>query len=774
MRDLIISSLLLLPKLYFQPTRFRRELEEMFPISDVNQSGVEQWRTYWDSIAWRNLLRFLLQTLVNYFAVLALLVASLLIGFEVNWRDARDIWLSTLSLGFVISAFSLWSREGVFGSRFEQVLSLVVGLVLGLVLGLVVSPFFLWSRGLMLSLGIGLTFSLGLSLIVSLTVSLVVGLSFGLAMGLGEGWMFIVVYSLTFIAVYLHGLAFIFEALLSLWLNVAIRANPSRSSNRWQLSPVHWDEIILLPLPGLLGTLKIMLRTNPALGRQAVADVAAHRYQGRLALQALAEVSLENAQSIESLPALAALESELDWLTEDIELPTDTRSLLSQLRTIGQEVTAAHESTTLANRIRRLEEADRLLERLRVGRSPYRLPLEKWSQLLKAALEIAVQEKKQGGRIPQVYIYNDPLNPSKFKESNLLFKGRRSIFSQLEEILGTPGREPGTLFLYGQRRMGKTSVLLQMPRLLGSTAVPAFLDMQSGSLGGAKDTAGLLRGIADGIIEQAFRHRGLKLPDIDRKGLAYDPYPVFERWLRHVGKALEDRNLLITLDEFEELERGIHDERFDERILTTLRNIMQHHHNIIVLFSGSHKLDELPPRWASSLITSAMLPITFLHEQNARELIERPVADFPEIYMPAAVDHILELTHCQPNLVQLTCALLVGRMNHLRRKPPTSYIQVEDVDEIIPEVLERGSNYFIDLWQSQTESETARHILEKMVQTPDQSLDRHTLQSFVRSEDELRQALRVLERREIIHRKNDHYCITIPLVAEYIRREILY
>jgi uncharacterized protein len=191
------------------------------------------------------------------------------------------------------------------------------------------------------------------------------------------------------------------------------------------------------------------------------------------------------------------------------------------------------------------------------------------------------------------------------------------------------------------------------------------------------------------------------------------------------------------------------------------------------LLSGSHQIDELPGHWASALVTTTTLPISFLDEGDARDLIVKPIEDFPAIYTPEAVDRIVALTHCQPYMIQLVCAVLVERMNRAHRLPPDSYVTLDDVAAAIPVALERGQNYFIDLWSNQTGSAVARQVLEAMASAPNQQLARSAMRELVRDETALRDALITLTRREIIDKTDDSYRITVPLVAEFIRRQAI-
>ena len=72
------------------------------------------------------------------------------------------------------------------------------------------------------------------------------------------------------------------------------------------------------------------------------------------------------------------------------------------------------------------------------------------------------------------FIFGQPIEET---DTNL-FVGRRDTVKEIEvSLLG--GEQKPALVMWGPRRMGKTSVLLQLPRLLGPAFVPAFVDMQS-------------------------------------------------------------------------------------------------------------------------------------------------------------------------------------------------------------------------------------------------------------------------------------------------------
>ena len=138
---------------------------------------------------------------------------------------------------------------------------------------------------------------------------------------------------------------------------------------------------------------------------------------------------------------------------------------------------------------------------------------------------------------------------------------------------------------------------------------------------------------------------------------------------------------------------------------------MQHSQQWILLFSGSHKLDELNPYWTDYLINTRTLRLTYLSQPEARDLITAPVPDFPDIYDEAAIVAIIQITTCQPYLIQLICSALIERLNQQKR----DRITLEDVNTIAPLALERGSGYFKEFWDNLTDDQ--RNLLLKLSQS---------------------------------------------------------
>jgi hypothetical protein len=275
----------------------------------------------------------------------------------------------------------------------------------------------------------------------------------------------------------------------------------------------------------------------------------------------------------------------------------------------------------------------------------------------------------------------------------------------------------------------------------------------------AEGASGLLCNLAKQIRENALTHRRLKLPELTRDALAVDPYPIFGKWLSQVEDALGERWLLLCLDEYERLQEMLNDGRIDRRIFGYLRHLIQHHPQITILLSGSHTLADLPPLWSDYFINVRTLKIGHLKEDEARELIVRPIEDFPLTYEPDAVERILNVTGCQPYLVQVTCRDLVHMLNEQNRTHAT----LADTERSLTSVLTSAAMYFDELWRGRDTDDTQRAVMRAIALRQDvrRSSDPETVNV----------ALNRLVQRDILAKTANGYCFRTELMRRWVERQ---
>jgi hypothetical protein len=269
--------------------------------------------------------------------------------------------------------------------------------------------------------------------------------------------------------------------------------------------------------------------------------------------------------------------------------------------------------------------------------------------------------------------------------------GRREIALRIEEVLRKPACPP--LLLYGQRRMGKTSLLYHLPRLLSGRIIPLLVDLQ-GLPAQAGNPAEFFYALSRAMQIGAHKQREIELPPLPRG--ESNPFFAFDAWLDALEKVLAPADILLMLDEFIALDHAFASGRLERAaILGFLRHQLQHRPRLKVLLAGSLLLEEIPD-WATYLVNARTVRVSGLAEEEVYRLVEQPVPDFALRYTPPARRRVWELTRGHPALVQLLCHEIVMLKN---RQPLVSRFlaQPADVEAATPSAINNMRMYFADI-----------------------------------------------------------------------------
>jgi hypothetical protein len=328
-----------------------------------------------------------------------------------------------------------------------------------------------------------------------------------------------------------------------------------------------------------------------------------------------------------------------------------------------------------------------------------------WIELFSSARNTAQAALDEAKEIENPFVFGNPVHAA----DNSLFTGRRDVALEIERNILRVAQAP-TLLLYGQRRMGKTSILNQLPALLGSRFLPVLVDCQAPAM--AESPAALLRYLSRclagalntrlGIVhEDVSVRRARGAVSLELEALRTDGYSRFEDWLdEYQARLPPETHLLLCLDEFERLQEPV-SAGWGIRFLDGLRHWLQHRPLVALMFTGSHTFEQLGPVWTDRFLSARRLKVSFLQADDVRRLLTRPTSTFQLTYAPGALERIMDETRGQPFLTQVLASELVHHMNRLRRKEAT----ILDVDATIDDALERSAEFFADLWFSRTEEE---------------------------------------------------------------------
>jgi hypothetical protein len=369
-------------------------------------------------------------------------------------------------------------------------------------------------------------------------------------------------------------------------------------------------------------------------------------------------------------------------------------------------------------------------------------------------------------------ITNPYLPGTPLRKDSALFFGREELFDFIAEHAGMQSQR-NVFMLVGQRRTGKTSLLLRLEDYLPPQLLPVYIDCQS--LGVSPGMPALLQEFGWHIAD-ALGAKGLKIPVPELAVWQTDPTRIFQREFLPAARGLlpAGTTLLLVFDEFEAFESMVADGILPRTFFPYMRHLMQHSTGLGFVFVGTRRLEEMSADYWSVLFNIALYrKIDFLSPEAAARLICEPVAPHI-IYDDLAIDKILRVTAGHPYFLQLVCYTLVKQANQQK----SGYVTISDVNVALDEMLRLGEVHFAYLWQRSNLAEravlaAAGHLMDRNEPLHPEEFAEY-LQSFSieLNPAEVTHALNSLVERDIMREVTEEgkalYELRIGLVGQWV------
>ncbi|MBA9001553.1 AAA family ATPase [Thermomonospora cellulosilytica] len=297
-------------------------------------------------------------------------------------------------------------------------------------------------------------------------------------------------------------------------------------------------------------------------------------------------------------------------------------------------------------------------------------------------LSLRLDDLQDWKPIPNPYSEGAPV-----KDENM-FYGRGELLQTLVDALERPDAK--CVVIYGQKRVGKSSVLHHLRRALKPPVLAAELNL--GKLATNLDHARLLYMIAGAFFRKLedLEEEGWPALDLPRPALRdfrdsgdaqifFDDY--MHGMLRQMRRSQDYRNwrLVLLLDEFTVLYSVIERGDLPREFMKAWKAMLESE-----LFSSVVAGNDLMPRFLKAFPNEFQVarqePVSYLDPGPAEELITVPVRldNGENRHRGDSVQRILELTARSPYYIQLFCNRLIQHMNAERQM----LIGPADVDRV--------------------------------------------------------------------------------------------
>jgi hypothetical protein len=470
------------------------------------------------------------------------------------------------------------------------------------------------------------------------------------------------------------------------------------------------------PLADLAGLMLALNEQRASTGTAEVASQASDldRHPARLAalssypggteiVQSFA--ALATFQRAASLADLAAAESSLAGLPSAAEaIRPEVIEAIGRFVAVGRDVAVALAASSRLNQLAALGRASEALDGLGTFiESGVHLPEQSWlrriqqhwlSLVSQGSGQLGHQVERSRRRVINPYVAGNPVLGS-------LFVGREEILRQLEELWLNPA-QVDSVVLYGHRRMGKSSILRNLPDRLDSARnwVVQF-NLQTVN---RANTGSLLYDLALAMGDKLPRSQA-SAPNLPPEAAFQANFQrAFNQWLDALEPWLANHRFIVAIDEYELLESAMAAGQVDPELIPYLRGVIQSRPWFVLALAGLYTLQEKSEDYWHPLFASIKpRKVSFLSAAATKRLLSQPTDDFPLDYSPDCLAEIVRLTHGQPYLVQLIGQNLVSHFNrqvYEGQRDPDQPLDLPDLEAVIhsPSFFEDGDAYFSGVW----------------------------------------------------------------------------
>ena len=378
------------------------------------------------------------------------------------------------------------------------------------------------------------------------------------------------------------------------------------------------------------------------------------------------------------------------------------------------------------------------------------------------------RSEASSARLRNPYIVGNPL------VSEEGFFGRQDILRWVERSLRKSTNN--SLVLYGQPRIGKTSILLQLQqRLSQGHFCPVYFELMEQA---SRRFGDLLSDLAEKIAQTA----GFTPPPFSQGNDRADWFQnqFLPAWLGQLGSG---QRAVLLFDEFDTLNYSEQPEMPPDAaarvFVPYVCRLMEVEPRLAFVFVVGRQIDDWPRNLRARFRASLSKEVWVLGKRDARNLIRTAERHGTLRFTDESVSRILTLTSGHPYFTQLLCYCLWDIL-HAKGAASCPVAECRDVDAAVPVALERGEHNFEWIWAGLSPAEriagtAAAESAEECESVPRQEIEQALVHYAPRlNTPSVTAALGTLAKRRILIRKrNGSYRFAVQLLCIWLRSKKL-
>jgi len=341
------------------------------------------------------------------------------------------------------------------------------------------------------------------------------------------------------------------------------------------------------------------------------------------------------------------------------------------------------------------------------------------------------------------------------------FFGREDVFSEVMKVLRHP--QENAIVLYGQRRIGKTSVLLQLEKQLDARGefTSVYFDLQDKA---AKPLAEVLYELSQCISVKTTKTTPNR-KDFDKTGDYFR-----KTFLTTAANAAAPSGLVLLFDEFDVLDNP-QQSQAGQAFFPYLRTWMAYVERVHFVFVIGRRPEDLSIDTISAFKGVRSTRVSLLEDASAEAVVRQSEHDSSLIWKNSAIEKVWDWAQGHPYFTQLLCNVVWENVydNHITNAPT---VEAVDIDNSIDKTLQQGANAFHWIWDGLPPAE--RVVIAAMAEAREDMITQEKLVEILNSSGvrlivrELELAPETLTEWQLLRPSDGGYRFVVPLLRRWV------